>query len=459
MSADLLSRSHATEGLSVLLLIHGPIGRLQTQVGTTDPATRGAGRSCMSGQYGSKAVMSLVVVQIGQCGNQIGQQLFEVVSMDGQSGRNESYWNTSQERFFSSSNDGVPVARAVLVDMEPKVISHTVSKAASSGRWRYGAQSAFCQKQGSGNNWANGFCVHGPQHEEAVMDLVQQEAEKCERLSGFVTMMSLAGGTGSGLGTFVTQCLRDRYPHSLIMNQLTWPYGTGEIIVQNYNTMLTLSHLYQSSDALLIQENDIIHKICSQLMNIKQISFTDINKVIAHQLASVLQPAYTRNHGTEYGSNPLGDLLESLVTHPEYKLLGLMNIPQMSDTSLQFSTFAWPGLLKHLRQMLMANTKMEAGLFKEQALYTSWMPVDSAFNIWRTPTSFNKYEKSATLVSNSQCLLKPLDSAVKKAWDMFASRAYVHQYTKHGISEEEFLDSFTTMEQVIASYSNLGLQS
>lgn len=450
--------------------------------------------------------MSLVVVQIGQCGNQIGQQLFEVVSMDGQSGRNENYWNTSQERFFSSSNDGVPVARAVLVDMEPKVISHTVSKAASSGRWRYGAQSAFCQKQGSGNNWANGFCVHGPQHEEAVMDLVQQEAEKCERLSGFVTMMSLAGGTGSGLGTFVTQCLRDRYPHSLIMNQLTWPYGTGEIIVQNYNTMLTLSHLYQSSDALLIQENDIIHKICLQLMNIKQISLADINKVIAHQLASVLQPAYTRNHGTEYGSNPLGDLLESLVTHPEYKLLGLMNIPQMSDTSLQFSTFAWPGLLKHLRQMLMANTKMEAGidwrvkpplsglqpaanvsqnkalhfntslanllilrgkdvqeadagLLKEQALYTSWMPVDSAFNIWRTPTSFNKYEKSATLVSNSQCLLKPLDSAVKKAWDMFASRAYVHQYTKHGISEEEFLDSFTTMEQVIASYSNLGLQS
>lgn len=52
MPADLLSRSHATEGLSVLLLIHGPIGRLQTQVGTTDPATREAGRSCLSEQYG-----------------------------------------------------------------------------------------------------------------------------------------------------------------------------------------------------------------------------------------------------------------------------------------------------------------------------------------------------------------------------------------------------------------------
>ncbi|XP_067904854.1 tubulin delta chain isoform X2 [Heterodontus francisci] len=312
--------------------------------------------------------MAVVLLQLGQCGNQVGQELLEVVSRDGQSGqgRSESYRAVSQDRFFSQQQqprgDAVPVARAVLVDMEPKVISRTLSKAAKSGRWRYGDQSYFCQKQGSGNNWANGFCVHGPLHEEAVLDLVRREVEKCERLSGFFAMMSLAGGTGSGLGAYVTRCLRDAYPNSFILNQLTWPYGTGEVIVQNYNAVLTLSHLYQSSDALLIQENDTVHKICSQLMNIKQISFTDINKVIAHQLGSVLQPAYSRWHVSEYGTNPLGDLLESLVTHPEYKLLSLMNIPQMSDMSLQFSTFTWPALMKHLRQMLIANTKMEAGI-------------------------------------------------------------------------------------------------
>lgn len=48
------------------------------------------------------------------------------------------------------------VARAVLVDMEPKVIKQSISKANQSGRWRYGEASSFCQKQGSGNNWANG---------------------------------------------------------------------------------------------------------------------------------------------------------------------------------------------------------------------------------------------------------------------------------------------------------------
>ncbi|XP_058854109.1 tubulin delta chain-like isoform X5 [Acipenser ruthenus] len=405
--------------------------------------------------------MSIVTVQLGQCGNQIGQELFNVISNDSHSSRgqcpkteSEAYSICSQERFFSEGQNGAASARAVLVDMEPKVISHTISTAAKSGRWKYGDQSSFCQKQGSGNNWANGFCVHGPRHEEDIMDLVRREVEKCDRLGGFFNMMSMAGGTGSGMGTYITQCLRDTYPHSFILNQVTWPYGTGEVIVQNYNSVLTLSHLYQSSDAILVQENDTVHKICAQLMNIKQISFKDVNKVIAHQLGSVLQPAYTEG-ASEYNRNPLGELMKSMVCHPEYKLLGLRNIPQMSETSLAYSVFTWPGLLKHLRQMLIANAKMEEGGFMDPALYTSWLPPGVASSTWRTPMSFNRYEKSATLVSNSQFLLKPLDGIVGKAWNMFASRAYVHQYTQFGISEEDFLDSFTALEQVIASYTHL----
>lgn len=48
------------------------------------------------------------------------------------------------------------MARAVLVDMEPKVIKQSISRANEAGRWRYGEASYFCQNQGSGNNWANG---------------------------------------------------------------------------------------------------------------------------------------------------------------------------------------------------------------------------------------------------------------------------------------------------------------
>ncbi|XP_019143010.1 tubulin delta chain isoform X3 [Corvus cornix cornix] len=234
-------------------------------------------------------------------------------------------------------------------------------------------------------------------------------------------------------------------------------------------------------------------------MNIKQISFRDVNQVIAHQLGSVFQPTHTAGEGSGYSRNPLGDLMETLVPHPEFKLLGLRNIPQMPENSLAYSTFSWPGLIKHLRQMLIANAKMEEGIdwqvrpphpgssipstnkplhfntsianlvilrgkdvhdvdlgsFQDPSLYTSWLNPQDAFSAWKTPRAFNKYEKSASLVSNSQFLLKPLDSIVGKAWNMFASKAYLHQYTKFGIQEEDFLDCFTTLEQVISSYTNL----
>lgn len=69
----------------------------------------------------------------------------------------------------------------------------------------------------------------GPRHRDVVEDLVRREVERCDKLSGFVAVMSVAGGTGSGVGTYLTQCLRDAFPKSFILNHLTWPYGTGEV--------------------------------------------------------------------------------------------------------------------------------------------------------------------------------------------------------------------------------------
>lgn len=308
--------------------------------------------------------MSIVTVQLGQCGNQIGFEVFDALFRDSHCSQglcskrdNEAYQASCRERFFREEENGVPVARAVLVDMEPKVINQTLSKAAQSGRWNYGQHTSFCQKQGSGNNWAYGYSVHGPKHEESIMNLIQTEVEKCDSLSGFFIIMSMAGGTGSGLGAFVTQKLQDQYSSSLKMNQIIWPYGTGEVIVQNYNSILTLSHLYRSSDALLIHENDAVHKICAKRMNIKQISFRDLNQVLAHQLGSVFQPTYSEDSSFHYRRNPLGDLMEHLVPHPEFKMLGVRNIPQMSAASLAYSAFTWAGLLKHLRQMLISSAK------------------------------------------------------------------------------------------------------
>ncbi|XP_059938160.1 tubulin delta chain isoform X2 [Mesoplodon densirostris] len=399
--------------------------------------------------------MSIVTVQLGQCGNQIGFEVFDALFSDSHCSQglcskreNEAYQASCKERFFSEEENGVPIARAVLVDMEPKVINQTLTKAAHCGRWKYGQHSCFCQKQGSGNNWAYGYSVHGPRHEESIMNLIQKEVEKCDSLNGFFIIMSMAGGTGSGLGAFITQNLQDQYSNSLKMNQIIWPYGTGEVIVQNYNSILTLSHLYRSSDALLVHENDAVHEICAKLMNIKQISFRDINQVLAHQLGSVFQPTYSGEGSFHYRRNPLG--IDWQVRPP---LSGLPTLGKMSlNKEFHFNTSIANLVILRGKDVHSA----ELGTFKDPALYTSWLEPVHAFSVWKTQRAFSKYEKSAALVSNSQFLVKPLDMIVGKAWNMFASKAYIHQYTKFGIEEEDFLDSFTLLEQVIASYCNLG---
>jgi tubulin delta len=253
--------------------------------------------------------MSLVTLQLGQCGNQIGCQFFQTLNDDLTAksefctkSQNVEYFETSQERFFSeSSKPGSSAlklqARAVMVDMEPKVIAQTLIDAKRSGQWMYPEKQQYHQQRGSGNNWAHGFNVHGPRCREMVMSMVQREVEKCDHFGGFVTLMSLAGGTGSGVGAHITQCLRDEFPSSFIVNQVVWPYTTGEVIVQNYNAVLTMSHLYQCSDAVLTLQNDVLQRICSQLMALPKVSFKDINKVAAHKLTSILQPAYRESSG------------------------------------------------------------------------------------------------------------------------------------------------------------------
>lgn len=472
--------------------------------------------------------MSVVSLQLGQCGNQIGGELFntliddasklnpQFISKNVDHKVNHEYEEEVLERFFSRDRTGAANARAVMIDMESKAISQTLLEAKNSGKWTYPLGQQFCQKRGSGNNWAHGFLEHGPKSSDTVLEMVQKEVEKCDRFGGFFIFLSLAGGTGSGVGAYVTGCLREEYPHSFILNQVVWPYGTGEVIVQNYNAILTLSHLYKCSDGIIILENDKLQSICSRLMNLKHISFKDINRVISHKLASVLQPVklFSPNQEPVFYKravsvrNLLGDLIEQVCPHPEYKLMTLKNIPQMAENSLAYSTYTWPGLLKHLRQMLIADASMEEGIdwevklpvpsnpdgadfhqrpgqlprlrnrlnksianllvlrgvdvhkadlssFNDTRLHASWVPQTWANTVWCHHRPFNHYEKSATLLTNSQTPVVPLNSVVQKAWNMFTSRAYVHQYLKYGMTEDHFVDSFAATEQIIRNYSSL----
>lgn len=71
--------------------------------------------------------MSIITIQVGQCGNQLGFELFKTLCQDIEGGdkngcHDQNYYSACTERFFASDCENGLVASAVLVDTEQKVI-------------------------------------------------------------------------------------------------------------------------------------------------------------------------------------------------------------------------------------------------------------------------------------------------------------------------------------------------
>ena len=49
-----------------------------------------------------------------------------------------------------------------------------------------------------------------------VVDCADREAGYSDSLEGFVLCHSIAGGTGSGLGSYLLEALNDRFPKKLV---------------------------------------------------------------------------------------------------------------------------------------------------------------------------------------------------------------------------------------------------
>ncbi|CAM9256785.1 unnamed protein product [Ectocarpus sp. 8 AP-2014] len=231
--------------------------------------------------------MSVVTVQVGQCGNQLGASLFQALhdhanqppAHHGHTSGTESERARSacRQSFFRDGG----VARAVIIDTEPKVIQRivatrgraeestgagarrvaggrrsaygktaqrrtnttgdrnhsTVEGGSRGGGWRYdGGTQVCCHAQGgAANNWAYGYHAHGATFTEACLEGVRRETERCDRLTGLCILHSLAGGTGSGLGTCLTEVQDKKWPGCpgrwLLLS--TWAQGLLGLVRQS----------------------------------------------------------------------------------------------------------------------------------------------------------------------------------------------------------------------------------
>jgi len=135
-------------------------------------------------------------MSVGQCGNQIGSEFWMrlclehgispdgiLTQLDTKSVPNGSGFSTSiddrKDVFFYQADDEHYIPRAMLIDLEPRVVERV-----STGAFRnlFNPENLFVAKNGggAGNNWASGF-RQGEEHHEQVIEMIDREADGCDR--------------------------------------------------------------------------------------------------------------------------------------------------------------------------------------------------------------------------------------------------------------------------------------
>ncbi|KAL8444770.1 hypothetical protein Emed_006085 [Eimeria media] len=323
--------------------------------------------------------MATLTVLVGGCGNYLGSALFELLHAEVQraAASKESQISESLRRRFFSSVDSklgeeLLQARSLLIDMEAKVVQNCLLRhpspssqlKPSTPSWSWAPRFAYWQQGGCGNNWALGHEVQGPKHREALEGLICDLAEQADVVASVLLIHSLAGGTGSGVGAYLTELCADLLPKSCVASCCVWPYD-AEVATQSFNAALSLSALQRDSEAIFLFENARCMKALERHGDGKSkasgVDLPQINQFIARDFAGcALLPSipvqFSKREARELEANPtkasqkttrgikstdglvvlsqqvggcpLREVVATAACHPAFKLLTCRYLPQ-----------------------------------------------------------------------------------------------------------------------------------
>ena len=454
-------------------------------------------------------IMSVGIIQIGQCGNQIGLNIFNNL-IEEMKNSSEYLSQLICDSYFTISKTSKFQANSLLIDMESKVIDKCIKISEKNG-WNYIQDNIIYKQSGSGNNWANGFFYHGPSVEKVFVETLSKFSEKFDTLDSCIIINSLAGGTGSGLGSYLAILMKDYFPEINLLNIAVWPNDSGEVVVNSYNTLLSISENYKVSDLMTVIHNQEIFDICKNIYKLKKIDFENLNSIISkHIINMMIPPSYNLENNYKsksYRINSfISDIIYFLGINPKLKFNQIISTPEVPPENLQFTNDSWNSLSKRGLQILKTGSnesKIDWSSFNADKINTNSIieiyrgkniqnMVDDDTNInnnisnqykgknnkleninnlndisclkkycndmnvresrYKDEHNINNYDKHLTILANSNLYCKNIQKCLTKAYEMYEYNAFIHQYEKYGLEKGDFIDAFSFCEQIIFDY-------
>lgn len=304
----------------------------------------------------------VITVQVGQCGNQIGTEFWKQLCAEHgiqPNGIVEEFATEGagdrKDVFFYQADDDQYIPRALLIDLEPRVIN-TIQT--SQYRNLYNPENIFVAPTGggAGNNWGSGY-QQGQEREEELMEMIEREADGSDSLEGFSLCHSVAGGTGSGLGSYILECLNDRFPKKLIQTYSVFPnQQEGDVVVQPYNALLAMKRLTLNADSVVVLDNTALNKVAEDRLHVENPTFQQVNSLVSTVMAA--STSTLRYPG--YMNNDLVGLTASLIPTPtcHFLLTGYTPLTVLDGNRTAGSKVRKTTVLDVMRRLLQSKNQM-----------------------------------------------------------------------------------------------------
>lgn len=337
---------------------------------------------------------------------------------------------------------------------------------------------------GAGNNWACGYS-HAEKHYEEIFDMLDREADNSDSLEGFVLCHSIAGGTGSGLGSYLLERLNDRYPKKLIQTYSVFPNSaeSGDVVVQPYNSVLTLKRLILNADSTVVLDNAALNRITESSLHLVNPTLADTNSLVSTVMAA--STSTLRYPG--YMNNDLIGLMANLIPTPRCHFLMTGYTPlttlgtnsnQQEDGRIIKKTSVLDVMTRLLQpKNMMVSCPTHRGAYisilniiqgdvdptqvhkslqrirqKKLANFIPWGPAGIQVVLSRKSPYVNTgYRVSGLMLANHTSMHTLLQRSVDQFGKLFKVGAFIESYRTQGSMFSESLDEFEYSREVVLS--------
>jgi len=402
-----------------------------------------------------------------------------------------NYDEDRKDVFFYQADDDHFVPRALLMDLEPRVVNATL---ASPYGQLFNSENIFLSKEGggAGNNWAAGY-AWGQKLSEEIMDMIDREAEGSESLEGFVLCHSIAGGTGSGMGSYILEQLNDRFPKKLLQTYSVFPNqqrgsgldpvsgasSTSDVVVQPYNSILSLKRLALNADCCVVLDNSALERLASERLRIPNPSVSQLNSLVSTVMAA--STATLRYPG--YMNNDLVGLVASLIPSPRLHFLMTGYTPLTVEA--QTSAIRKTSVLDVMRRLLQTKNVMvsadpQQGCYtsilniiqgdvdptqvhkallkirerKDEVRFIPWGPASIQVALAKkSPFIETPHKVSGMMLANNTCMRVLFNRAVDEFDTLKKRGAFINQYkSQDGFEMAEFDDAKECVQALADEY-------